>query len=532
MARTKEQIVSEMVDSGLFTDDEIRQAVAVSGGMKNLPEKSTEVLMGVPSRGISGAAQMVQRLGRDTLEGFAPPMSMESAKRLINPNIGQFGPNRFSQEVIDAAAENANKQAENFVQLPGVNKFPRLAALVGTGGALGAAMIPSPKSMQQAVGMGKMVNKAIQGEMALRAGAGNLGKAVISTASPASLEAVNARFENPSAVKNAMTREQLGTSVVSSAKRLSEQIRELDAAAKATLSGEKNIPKEELVKTLGSLKARYTGQSGQAISGEARSAIAEIENTINGIKSVNPLPNVGPGVMKTEEIVPGVLPVKKEVLKGIPGATGRTEKYISEKQVKDIMDQFKNTNWNDPAKSAKKDVRKALDAVLKARNEGYTEAMKPVAERTKLQKLVNKKLSLQYDPTTGTYSTDATTGKWTPKLLEGKRPETSQALKKLGQLTDNDLMNKARMTNFREQFTGGKTQGSRMVQLGKHVAGMPGAVLGAAIDKMGGNISAALIDTLAKVPSLPSLSAKAQKNLVIALSNAVMQYKRNKNAKR
>ena len=40
MARSKQEIISEMVDSGLFTDDEIRQAVNQSSGLQSAPSLS------------------------------------------------------------------------------------------------------------------------------------------------------------------------------------------------------------------------------------------------------------------------------------------------------------------------------------------------------------------------------------------------------------------------------------------------------------------------------------------------------------
>lgn len=511
MPRSRQEIISEMVDSGLFTDDEIRQAVAGAtqqkSGLKELAQQASSVLSGIAPRPIGGSSDMVARLAKDTLEGFAPPTSMESAKRLLNPNAGQFGPNRFAQDIQDAAAQNANIQAENFVQQPGVNQFPRTAAAIGTGGVLGALMLPSPKGVQQAAGIGKAVKMGIAGEMALRRGLGNLGKAAISTMSPASLDAVKARFENPSAVKNAMTREQLGQSVVSSAKDLSTQIGELDEAAKGLLGTEKNVPKEFIIEQLNALKQKYIGSSGEAVSAEAKNAISEINNVISGINNINPLPDKPPILGPYGET-------------NVPAERNLVLSSVSERQLKDVMSQYKNINWDDPAGGAKKEIRKIIDSVLKE-NKSYEKAMVPVAQKTKLQALVNKKLSLKYDPQTGTYSTDTTVGKWTPSLLEGKKPETSMALKKLGEATGNDLLNKARMTNYREQFTGGKTQGSRMVQLGRHVAGVPGAILGAAIDKMGGSIAGGLIDVLASVPTVPSMPKNAQKAVLVALSEAL-----------
>jgi len=533
--------------------DELQRAVAqaaaqMGGGqsrLSSLAEQASGVVQGVPLRPMTSPAGMVQRLAKDTFEGFRPPMNLNEAKRMINPNLGQYGPNRFSEDVVGAAQQNANTQAENFVQRPGVNQFPNAAAAVGAVGSLGLPLI-SPKGMQQAGGIGKLASLGKAGEMALRRMGGNVGKAAISTISPASLDAVKARFDNPKAVKTAMNEEQWGNSVVSAQNEMSKQIRKLDESAKGLLSGEQNIPKKSLVELLKVLKQKYVGSSNKAVSAEAKGHLSELENAIQGIGGLNPAPDI-PGSKKLV-VGPGNILVEKVT----PPVTGVTSEFISERQLKDVMDQYKNITWNDPAGGAKKDVRKAMDAVLKTLNPDYKKAMVPVAQRTKLQAITNKKFALKYDPTTGTYATDATAGKLRPTLLNGKKPESSVILRQLKKFTGIDLPEQARLSLIKKQFTGGATQGSRRVNLGAMVGGAvgtgvgaatgspylggvvgtgAGAVGGAVMDKYGGQLTGTLIDILTKIPTIPSMPAKAEKALILALGQALARRKGKSNGK-
>lgn len=380
------------------------------------------------------------------------------------------------------------------------------------------------------LGIGKLAVPAIK---ATASGAKTLGKGAISVVSPGTFDDVKYYFDKPGEVKNALTREQLGNTVVSSQKAVSDAIRNLDESAKGTLSQSNTVQKEQLISALNALKQKYVGSAGQAVSGEAKAAIAEIDNAIQGLSSINKLPDIPSSVVQEgEKIIPGILPTRTPIMKTIPAQTGRTDPALAERQIKDVMSQYKNINWDDPAGGAKKEIRKILDARLKS-NPEYRKAMVPVAKLTKLQSVVDKKMALKYDPATGTYATDATAGKWTPRLLEGGKPELSSALKKLGDVTGVDILGKARATNIKEKFTGGKITGSRLVQLGRHLGGVPGATIGAALDKMGGSAAGTLIESLAKIPSFPSLPKKTQDSVVRALSAAIQNVtSRRENAKR
>ena len=328
-----------------------------------------------------------------------------------------------------------------------------------------------------------------------------VGRGMINAISPSNIKAADIleRYKNPKGVKTALPRENLGKVLVEQHKSLGEQIKVLDTAAKETLNTSPTIPKSKVIAMLKEIKGKTVGRAGKAVSSEAKTSVGVVDNAIDAIKQMNPIPDIKPGTVKVPfETSPGTGGLGKTVGGeiGIPGRVGAYADKISEAQLKDLMGQYKNIPRNDPSANAQKQVRNFLDFILKKGNTNYADAMKPVAERAKVQGVIEKKMGLKYDPTLGTYATDATAGKWTPRLLEGGRPESSAALKKLDKLTNGNIMEKARLTNIRENFEGGKTTGSRMVQLGRHIGGQVGGIAGALMDKAGGKITGGMVDAL------------------------------------
>ncbi len=328
-----------------------------------------------------------------------------------------------------------------------------------------------------------------------------VGRGIINAISPSNIKAADIleRYKNPKGVKTALPRENLGKVLVEQHKSLGEQIKVLDTAAKETLNTSPTIPKSKVIAMLKEIKGKTVGRAGKAVSSEAKTSVGVVDNAIDAIKQMNPIPDIKPGTVRVPfETSPGTGGLGKTVGGeiGIPGRVGAYADKISEAQLKDLMGQYKNIPWNDPSANAQKQVRNFLDFILKKGNTNYADAMKPVAERAKVQSVIEKKMGLKYDPTLGTYATDATAGKWTPRLLEGGRPESSAALKKLDKLTNGNIMEKARLTNIRENFEGGKTTGSRMVQLGRHIGGPVGGIAGALMDKAGGKITGGMVDAL------------------------------------
>lgn len=519
--RKLDDIVSRMEANGeaesdiRFVVDDFKQKY----GGRASGELSAAPFQPIPLRPeLDNPAQNVMRLFKDTVEGFAPPTSLEAAKRFLHPVPGAYGPQRSAQEVQTRGREYGSNAIENFVQLPFVRDYPKTAAALGTGAEVFNRMaLPTPSDIPAAVVIPKAIKGAIAGEMGLRDLMSRGAKRVMSAFSPVSYEAINERFNNPDAVKNALTREQMGQSVVSSQNKLGQLIKDGDAAARGTLSGEQTLTKEQLSDALEMLKRKFTGDAlDTAVSPAARGSVGTIESAKRGLRRINPLEDLPPIEIPAPDMVrpgPAGLPVREPLIEVVsPEQTGRFADTLSERQLKDLIGQYDEGGlpWGDPRRNAMKSVRTTYDRTLKSVNPEYKAAMKPVSDDAKLQAIINKKMSLKYDPTLGTYATDATAGKWQPSLLEGKKPETSFALRKLGERTGNDLMEKARLSNYRSQFEGTKTQGSRMVQLGRHVAGTPGAIAGALIDRAGGKATAAVIDTLNLIPTINSMPSAAQ----------------------
>lgn len=127
MARSREEIISEMVDSGLFTDDEIRAEVGKT--VKAWSDADTR-------QHPTSAAEGVSRFAKDSLELLPIPNSMDAAMRLINPIPGKFGPSRTLQDlgeafppVQEAVGGAADKLAESKIG----QKFPIPTSAAGAG---------------------------------------------------------------------------------------------------------------------------------------------------------------------------------------------------------------------------------------------------------------------------------------------------------------------------------------------------------------------------------------------------------------
>lgn len=350
---------------------------------------------------------------------------------------------------------------------------------------------------------GKLIQYGLEGEAMGMVG-GALAKEAVPLAlkgigylSPSAIKmpAIMERFINKEGVVNALEREKLSNVAVNYHKQLANRIKALDAKAAETLSETADIPKAVLVDVLSESKHKFVGASNKAISPEAEASVQAIDNAIAKIQEINPTKTVTKARM---EIGPD------KMLREVPASA--TESYsanISQKQLKDLVSQHKGGNWNDPTGDAKKEIRNVLDGVLKSSNKDYAEAMSEVSRNIKLEKLVEKKFALKYDPSTGYAATDATAGKWSPKLLEGKAPESSKILKSLDKSVGGNLSEKVRLSNIKEQFTGDKTTGSRMVMLGRSIGSVlgpngstVGAMAGAMMDKAGGKVTGAMIDSL------------------------------------
>ena len=210
---------------------------------------------------------------------------------------------------------------------------------------------------------------------------------------------------------------------------------------------------------------------------------------------------------------------------GDPRKTG-----ISEKSLKEIILQLdKNINWDDPAagpvNDALENLRVGWDSHLKSRNPSYEKAMRPVSSITRTMMESKKMLGLVEKPGEGLVP-GANTEAALKNLSGATRGNTRKILGKLRAITGSDIPAESKLQSLADQFKGGKTQGSRRVNLGRAagaaigsipgylmggfggaaaggVAGeLTGGLIGAKIDMEGGKMAGTLIDQLARIPTM------------------------------
>lgn len=128
--------------------------------MASLAEYLSKIIVNTPARERPKTkSEGLRRFAKDTMEGFSPPVTLEGLRRFLSPAVGQYGVMRTGQDVATYGREDINKMAENFVERPGVNQYPRLAAAIGAGGSLmGDMLVISPRDAAGGAGVGKILS--------------------------------------------------------------------------------------------------------------------------------------------------------------------------------------------------------------------------------------------------------------------------------------------------------------------------------------------------------------------------------------
>lgn len=91
---------------------------------------------------------------QNVLEQFTGPLSLESAKRLLSPQVGQFGLSAVAQKIGEKGQQDFSKMVDEFVQKPGINQYPRAAAAAGTLASVTAPLImQTPRDVAAGVGL-------------------------------------------------------------------------------------------------------------------------------------------------------------------------------------------------------------------------------------------------------------------------------------------------------------------------------------------------------------------------------------------
>ena len=144
--------------------------------------------------------------------------------------------------------------------------------------------------------------------------------------------------------------------------------------------------------------------------------------------------------------------------------------------------------------------------------------MVPVADGTRLLKKAQRLFNVERDIGRGFKPTNATATALKTAVGE-TRVDSKDVLDALREITGRDYLREAENAVLASKFVGGRTQGSRRVNLGAIVGmglgggmgsllGMPGTTMGtiaggmggAYLDTQGGSIAGSIIDKLARIP--------------------------------
>lgn len=138
MPRSRQDVISEMVDSGLFTDDEIRSSVKGNSDKSSLAEKASATVKDLASIGGNGLTALATGMA----QSGRPPMSLNELKALASPAPGtSYGILKTLQNAGENVTGAANSAVQNLPPLvqkayamrPGDLTPSSAAAQIGSG---------------------------------------------------------------------------------------------------------------------------------------------------------------------------------------------------------------------------------------------------------------------------------------------------------------------------------------------------------------------------------------------------------------
>jgi len=228
----------------------------------------------------------------------------------------------------------------------------------------------------------------------------------------------------------------------------------------------------------------------------------------------------------------------------------RLNNTVSESELGQIVRDIDNDiNWSfkemAPKNHALQGVRVNIDTILKNENPAYKELMQPVAEGTDLLMKAKNAFYLEHDIGKG-FKAGNNTATALKSATDPRRIAARDILRRLSDITGKDYLKAAEDSAIAEQFVGGRTNGSKNVNLGTIVGtgtglgigsllgfgGGPvgmvaGGLTGSYIDKEGGRMAGTLIDKLvqqsAAMGRVPALSPAMQRALAAAGVSAAGQ---------
>lgn len=341
--------------------------------------------------------------------------------------------------------------------------------------------------------------------MAIAKAGAPLTRKATSVALGPSTEAISARMNNPSAIREAKTFSEIAERVPETLDKLQGEISRADGEAWKTLSksnaaAEGAIPKAEISKVIGGVKKEIGELVGKSDK-EAYKVLSEIENDISRLKG----------------------------------------NALSEQRIKKMIQKIDdNIDWtNTRATQTNRTLQSArskLDSILKARNTAYSEAMRPVDEMMNVLMDSEKLFVPKKTPGKGYAITDTTVSKL-QNIHKGSPKDASRiVLEKLKKATGHDYLSDTQNAAYAKQFEQPTTHGSRRTVLGSVVGGgigkltgspttgaLAGGLAGYIADVEGGKLAGKLIDIVSPIKKAVSpILRKTGKSFVFNPQNILL----------
>lgn len=333
-----------------------------------------------------------------------------------------------------------------------------------------------------------------------------VGKGLISATLGPTLKAINSRIAKNAEIKAAKPFEELAQELPQDIQKLGDQVSEMSGQALDTLS-----------------KSKYLMDGAKAK-----------DTLLNAIKTEK---------MKLGRSISDASIQAKKILERYAYRLRRLGNTVSENELGQIVRDIDNdidysVKEMAPLNNALQGVRVKIDTILKGENEAYAEMMKPVAKGTELLEKAKSAFHLEHD-IGRSFRPGNNTATAIKSANDPKRIASRDILRKLKDFIGRDYLKEIENSTIAEQFKGGRTHGSKNVNLGSIVGtgaglgigsllgfgGAPvgmvaGGLTGSYIDKEGGRIAGSLIDKLvrqsANVNKIPTLSPAMQRVLSAA----------------
>lgn len=328
-------------------------------------------------------------------------------------------------------------------------------------------------------------------------GISNIGKKAISTTMGPSEKAIEARFARPADIINAKPLEDVGEDLAGTVSRIEKVVSKQDDEAWNKLFKLKSEPRsqiENIIKGVrDELKITGSGKKATPVGQSKNRAYDFLNKRLKEIQQINER-----------------------------GRSKDLEQMLDQKQMRELLHSIdKDINWEDQSadvlNTSLERIRGKINELIKSSNPEYAGKIEKLASSKALLENAKKKFSIIKQG--GEYISSDTTPSKLKLSIDEKRARTREVLDQIKQEYGDDIVKKVEDRLLHDQFVGGKTNGSRLVNLGNFVGGGVGAGLGsffgpmgsaigggmgavgmAYADKQGGRIAGELIDLLNKLP--------------------------------